>query len=1369
MEHLGRRLPADFAAIHPYGQRPEPNWPASNWGFGYVGDLINSYRRVVDLPLLISEIGVEHLSPQEQAEYLRRFYATIAANFPTAVPDVYWFCYSDGMVPPYGLVDQTGQPKPAYHAFRQVIYPLPTISDQVMQITVRVNPADFENLRRNPWQDTLITADMEIDGAVFSGGRFGFRDASTLNFPEKSCRLLFPDGNLFNGRIRQLNLNTTYGDPSLIREWLAFDLLAAAGLPAPEAYPARLTIRARDGQTLAEGIYTALEHIDDVFFRRRQRDTGALYEATGGMVNGKFMAALLDPQPDTILKALYRQHHPGKVIARGLLVDIARKAHHLPALELADAGDSDFADLAALIAAIANLDESSAPQKLNDILDLDAYLTWLAVNTLVQNNDVYEKNYFLHRRPEDNRWEIIPWDYDLTFGRVWRESCGTLCDDRPADLPIKGGPQLANRLSRLVLTTPSLYQELRTRLVDLLSTVFAEEELFPKIDRLYEDVAALVYLKSGGWPARDRFEQARSQLKEWVRQRRRYLLKDVGTARPPHPMPDTVVLSAGLSIPAPKVGDPVFFEAEVQNIGDAPTGDTVGVAFLVDGAYITYGITAPLEAGASARLRAVSPWQAVAGEHTLTAVVDDINRYPEIREDNNRLQISFRVAAATPPAGLADVLVKDIAFTREAGNRVRLAALVHNQGQSQTGDAVGVAFFVDDRYTTFGIIPPLGPGESKAVRANESLALRGQHKITAIVDDINRFPEEREDNNILVRQIDFGGDTPETGLADAVILQVSLGQGRIAEGDPLTFEAMVKNMGQSPTGDVVGVAFFVDGQYITYGVGPALKPGEARPIRAVTPWRAAAGRHRLTALVDDINRFPEASETNNSFELDFEVLPTTALALPDSVVNDIGYELNPAGQVILTAEVSNTGTAPTPDVVGVAFFVDGQYRTFGLTNPMPPGATETIKAIQPLPLEGRHKITAIVDDINRYDEVSHQNNVLEREVNFSRSMVEWRAIWVTRYDWIAANRAPAPEKIDEIVENTAAAGFNTIFFQVRAVADAYYTPGLEPWAAPLTGTVADTLGQDPGWDPLARLLDRAHEAGLEVHAYLNVYTVWLSPASAEEGLLWPPASRPPHLFDLLTYGPEHEEHPGKYGLGYAWRQHSAPGKPMSLRRGEYLWASPGVDAVQEHILAVIADLVRRYPVDGVHLDRIRYAGPNYSFDPASVEAAGTARTPERDQWQRDRVTGLVRQVKKLVDTIRPAAWVSAAVWPYYQDKWGWGVTEGYNDYFQDSKGWLNNGLVDAIAPMLYSSAADEFSRWQILLQDFLDDRSRGQIIAGIGGDYDSFETIARRIDTARQAGAGGQAIFSYGALERRGYFKRLAGGPYSVPATLPKK
>src|SRR5690606_23252283 len=97
-----------------------------------------------------------------------------------------------------------------------------------------------------------------------------------------------------------------------------------------------------------------------------------------------------------------------------------------------------------------------------------------------------------------------------------------------------------------------------------------------------------------------------------------------------------------------------------------------------------------------------------------------------------------------------------------------------------------------------------------------------------------------------------------------------------------------------------------------------------------------------------------------------------------------------------------------------------------------------------------------------------------------------------------------------------------------------------------------------------------------------------------------------------------------------------------------------------------------------------------------------------EEWQRDQISGLVRDVYE--GAIVPAgrdAWLSAAVWPIYRDLWGWGVRDGYSFYYQDSQGWVKDGIIDAVSPMsypgVYNCPDDSFwsrSRWQTLVADF---------------------------------------------------------------------
>jgi uncharacterized lipoprotein YddW (UPF0748 family) len=360
-------------------------------------------------------------------------------------------------------------------------------------------------------------------------------------------------------------------------------------------------------------------------------------------------------------------------------------------------------------------------------------------------------------------------------------------------------------------------------------------------------------------------------------------------------------------------------------------------------------------------------------------------------------------------------------------------------------------------------------------------------------------------------------------------------------------------------------------------------------------------------------------------------------------------------------------------------------------------------------------------------------------VTKSWPMPEARALWVTRYDYSDA------ASIQTIISKAAYANFNIILFQVRANGDAYYRSHYEPWSERISGT----LGQDPGWDPLATAITAAHQSGLELHAYINVYPAWINAT--------PPISptTPLHMYHTFTQA-----------FGSEWLQWDDDG-PMPLREGRYLWASPGHPAGANHIISVCQDIVDNYAVDGLHLDNVRYAGSQYSQDPVSLSRyAPVSDTMSYADWQRLQVTELVSRI--YTEVLTGELRLSAAVWPFYDS--------GYHNYYQDSLGWSQEGAIDAIAPMLYaSSVLTDNAAFELRVSEFVTGAGGRQVWVGIIADseylppeYANFDLIAQRIQIARWNGAAGQAIFRYALIDARDYWDDFRNGPYAARVSVPE-
>jgi uncharacterized lipoprotein YddW (UPF0748 family) len=369
---------------------------------------------------------------------------------------------------------------------------------------------------------------------------------------------------------------------------------------------------------------------------------------------------------------------------------------------------------------------------------------------------------------------------------------------------------------------------------------------------------------------------------------------------------------------------------------------------------------------------------------------------------------------------------------------------------------------------------------------------------------------------------------------------------------------------------------------------------------------------------------------------------------------------------------------------------------------------------------------------------------------------EFRGLWVTRFDWTRFGYTVTTSDLDTIVDKAASAHFNALLFQVRGTADAYYSSSLEPWAARLTGSTTKTLGANPGFDPLAYMITRAHQSGLQVHAYLNIFPTWLC------GLGTPPDNTTPqHLFWTLSHSAT---------TWSAWRVYSNPETPQNIATcADYVWATPALSLTRQHITAVAADIAQRYDVDGIHLDLIRYPGSTYSFDPYTMQAYRDALqisptltiTDWRPAFQRAQIDAIVQQIYSATTALKPNLLVSAAVWPNYNS--------GYNSYYQDSKGWLANGISDANMPMLYSSdIVNDLPAWTARAEGFIGDAHGRYVFPGISTNYTDVNQMIDRIEAARSLGARGVALFSYGALNTYDYWDDLANGPFAHPATVPQ-
>jgi uncharacterized lipoprotein YddW (UPF0748 family) len=212
----------------------------------------------------------------------------------------------------------------------------------------------------------------------------------------------------------------------------------------------------------------------------------------------------------------------------------------------------------------------------------------------------------------------------------------------------------------------------------------------------------------------------------------------------------------------------------------------------------------------------------------------------------------------------------------------------------------------------------------------------------------------------------------------------------------------------------------------------------------------------------------------------------------------------------------------------------------------------------------------------------------------------------------------------------------------------------------------------------------------------------------------------------------------------------------------YVWMSPGNSEVRGRLKDVVVDILSHYAVDGIHLDLVRYPGSQYSHDAASLAAFPGG---DYSDWQREQVVEAVRGVYQVSSVP-----VTAAVWGIYENDWGWsGVSQGNTDYYQDSRAFLSEGVLDANAPMIYWPVTDipgDYLDFTTLVADHVAHASGRYVFAGLDASLGK-EEVLKCIESARANGARGVVIFDYDLMDQGGWLLDLATEAWLEPTTLP--
>ncbi len=388
---------------------------------------------------------------------------------------------------------------------------------------------------------------------------------------------------------------------------------------------------------------------------------------------------------------------------------------------------------------------------------------------------------------------------------------------------------------------------------------------------------------------------------------------------------------------------------------------------------------------------------------------------------------------------------------------------------------------------------------------------------------------------------------------------------------------------------------------------------------------------------------------------------------------------------------------------------------------------------------------------------------------------EFRAAWVAsvaNIDWPSTGSTDAAQQQAEaiaILDRARTMHLNAIVLQVRPSADAIYPSSLEPWSEYLTGH----QGQAPlpAYDPLQFWVTEAHARGIELHAWFNPYRARHAAAKSP--------NTPGHIANAM---------------------------PQAVKTyGDFQWMDPAEDAASRQTLAVVLDVVKRYDIDGVHLDDYFYPYPILVDSPsppgaAALDGAPAAKTeldfPDQPAWQRyvdgggklARADWRRQNVNQLIEAMsrgihQQKSWVRFGISPF-------GIARpdrrpatiaGFSQYdklYADAELWLEQGWVDYFAPQLYWPISQTAQAFDVLLDSWIAQNIKGRhmwpglFTSRIGAPSRAYlpEEVLQQIQLTRsRAGATGHIHFSMVALmdNRGGISDLLQSGQYAGAALVP--
>lgn len=342
-----------------------------------------------------------------------------------------------------------------------------------------IHPMDIKELRKDIWIDEPISAKLTVHKKKYEID-IAYRGSHIRDLRKKSYHVRFYKPAMYRNA-KEIHLNAELMDPSFIRNKLSFDFFHDIGCLAPKSRYVHLKLNGK-----SEGLYLEIESVDECFLANRQLPKGPIFYAIDGDANFSLMSDL------------------DKALKNSLEIGYERKCGE----------EKDSYYLQELIYKVNTTPKEQFEKEITNYLNVNQYLRWLAGVIFTQNFDGFVHNYALYKNSETGLFEVIPWDYDATWGR---DINGEIM--REDYVRIEG----FNTLSARILDVTSFRTQYKKLLEEILQHQFTVDYLKPKIEDLHEHIRSYVQQDAYEKDNITQFDQEPSVIENYIQARSKYI------------------------------------------------------------------------------------------------------------------------------------------------------------------------------------------------------------------------------------------------------------------------------------------------------------------------------------------------------------------------------------------------------------------------------------------------------------------------------------------------------------------------------------------------------------------------------------------------------------------------------------------------------------------------------------------------------------------------------------------------------------------------------------------------------------------------------------------------------------------------------